>query len=116
MILELAASKLLLGSNVIVNAVNAVPEARAGWRSTAHAAAAELIVVQTSLTDADEHRRRVENRTPDISGHRVPTWSDVQQDGWVCPGTPSVTVLELSSTQRIALPRSTLPLSAALEN
>jgi predicted kinase len=80
---ELAASNLLLGSNVIVDAVNPVPEARAGWRSTAHAAGAELIVIETSLRDEDEHRRRVENRTPDIPGHRVPTWHDVQQDGWV---------------------------------
>lgn len=80
---ELAVSNLLLGSNVIVDAVNPVPEARAGWRSTADAAGAKLIVIETSLKDADEHRRRVENRTPDIPGHRVPTWSEVQQDGWV---------------------------------
>jgi predicted kinase len=80
---EIAASNLLLGSNVIVDAVNPVPEARAGWRSTAHPAGAKLIVIETSLTDEAEHRRRVENRTPDIPGHRVPTWQDVQHDGWV---------------------------------
>jgi predicted kinase len=80
---ELAASNLLLGSNVIVDAVNPVPEARAGWRSTAQAVGATLIVIETSLTDEAEHRRRVENRTPDIPGHRVPTWQDVQHDGWV---------------------------------
>ena len=83
MIHELAASNLLLGRNVIVDAVNPVPEARAVWRSTAHAAGAELIVIETSLTDEDEHRRRVQDRTPDIPGHRVPTWHDVQQHGWV---------------------------------
>ncbi|QFG68166.1 hypothetical protein [Ornithinimicrobium pratense] len=68
---------------MIVDAVNPVPEARVGWRSTAYAAGAKLIVIETSLTDEDEHRRRVENRTPDIPDHRVPAWRDVQQDGWV---------------------------------
>ncbi len=80
---ELAASNLMLGTNVIVDAVNPVPEARAGWRSTADVAGARLIVIETSLTDEGEHRRRVENRTPDIPGQRVPTWQDVQHDGWV---------------------------------
>ncbi len=80
---EIAASNLLLGNNVIVDAVNPVPEARAGWRFTVHAAEARLIVIETSLTDEVEHRRRVEHRTPDIPGHRVPTWQDVQKDGWV---------------------------------
>ena len=80
---ELAASNLLLGSNVVIDAVNPVPEARAGWRSTAHGAGARLIVIETSLTDEGEHRRRVENRTPDIPCHRVPRWQDVQHDGWV---------------------------------
>lgn len=80
---DLAASNLVMGSHVIVDAVNPVPEARAGWRSTAHAAGARLIVIETSLTDEREHRRRVESRTPDIPGHRIPTWQDVQQDGWV---------------------------------
>lgn len=80
---ELAASNLLLGNNVITDAVNPGPEARAGWRSTAHAAGARLIVIETSLTDEEVHRHRVESRTPDIPGHRVPSWPDVQRDGWV---------------------------------
>ena len=32
---------------------------------------------------AAEHRRRVESRTADIPGHQVPTWVEVQADGWV---------------------------------
>jgi hypothetical protein len=28
-------------------------------------------------SDAGEHRRRVETRSPDIPGHRLPAWSEV---------------------------------------
>jgi hypothetical protein len=37
-------------------------------------------VVETSLPDEGEHRRRVEERTAGLPGHRVPTW-DEARDG-----------------------------------
>lgn len=80
---ELAASNLLLGMPVVVDAVHPVPEARHGWPQTAVRAGARLVVLETSLTDEAEHRRRVETRTADIPGHRVPTWDEVRADGWV---------------------------------
>lgn len=80
---EVAASNLQVGNNVVVDAVNPVPEARAGWRDTADRCGALLIVLETWLPDADEHRRRVEARRADIPGHQVPTWREVQADGWV---------------------------------
>ncbi|RKQ37024.1 AAA family ATPase [Kocuria tytonis] len=80
---EVAASNLLLGLNVIVDAVNAVPEARAAWHKTAHRCGAQLTLLETVLPDGDEHRRRVESREADIPGHQVPTWNEVQADGWV---------------------------------
>lgn len=79
---ELAASNLLVGNAVVVDAVNPVPEARQGWQETAARAGARLVVLETSLRDEAEHRRRVETRAADIPGHRVPTWGEVQ-DGWV---------------------------------
>ncbi len=80
---ELAASNLLVGNAVVVDAVNPVPEARQGWQETAARAGARLVVLETSLSDEAEHRRRVETRAADIPGHRVPTWEEVQDDGWV---------------------------------
>ena len=80
---EVAASNLLLGVDVIVDAVNGVPEARAGWRETADRCGARLILLETVLPDPAEHRRRVESREADIPGHQVPTWVEVQADGWV---------------------------------
>lgn len=80
---ELAASNLLVGTPVVVDAVNPVPEARQGWQDTAARADARLVVLETSLNDEAERRRRVEVRTADIPGHRVPTWEEVEDGVWV---------------------------------
>lgn len=80
---ELAVSNLLLGIDVVVDAVNGVPEARFGWREAAERGGAELVHVETWLPDRIEHRRRVETRTADIPDHRVPSWDEVEGQRWV---------------------------------
>lgn len=80
---ELAVSNLLLGVDVVVDAVNPVPEARAGWRDAAARGGAVLLHVETWLPDADEHRRRVEARTPDMPGQQVPSWDEAVRQTWV---------------------------------
>lgn len=80
---ELAISNLLLGIDVIVDAVNAVPEVRAGWREAVDRGEAELLQVETWLTDPVEHRRRVNARKADIPGHRVPSWDQVESQPWI---------------------------------
>lgn len=72
---ELAAANLNLGTPVVIDAVNPVPEARAGWRGLA--AIARLVVLETMIGDDAEHRRRVTARTPDLADQVVPTWDDV---------------------------------------
>ena len=74
---EVAASNLLLGLPVVIDAVSPVPESRASWQGLAERAGAALTVLETRLDDAAEHRRRVEARLPDLPEQRVPTWSDV---------------------------------------
>ena len=76
-------SNLLLGHPVVVDAVNPVPQARAGWRDAAHRAGTRLVHVELVLTDRAEHQRRVETRVADIPGHRVPTWHEVERHEWV---------------------------------
>lgn len=78
----LARSNLLLGNDVVVDAVNPVPEARAAWTHTAADAGADLHVVELHLDDEAEHRRRVEQRTSDLDGHRPPTWAEVTSSDW----------------------------------
>ncbi len=61
----------------MVDAVNPVHEARAGWRCLAARAGVVLRVVEVQLDDVHEHRRRVEQRRSDLEEQVVPTWEQV---------------------------------------
>lgn len=78
---ELAAANLTLGTSVVVDAVNPVPEARAGWRPLSRVA--RLVFLETVVPDLREHRRRVTMRQPDLLGQAVPTWADVEASEYV---------------------------------
>jgi predicted kinase len=83
-----AADQLRAGRPVVVDAVNPVRIARVGWEQTAAETGAALRFVRVVLTDADEHRRRVEAREADIPGHVLPTWAEVAaavHDPWTEP-------------------------------
>jgi predicted kinase len=74
---EIAAASLQAGAHVVVDAVSAVPAARAGWATLAAGAGTPLRVIEVVVTDTAEHRRRVENRKSDVEGLVVPTWAQV---------------------------------------
>ncbi len=78
---ELAAGTLSLGTPVVVDAANPVPEARSGWRSLA--GTAQLVVFETTLSQLEEHRRRVVARTPEMAGQVVPSWDQVENGAYV---------------------------------
>ncbi|MDQ2751113.1 MAG: AAA family ATPase [Actinomycetota bacterium] len=78
---ELAWGTLTLGTAVVVDAVNPVPEARAGWH--VFASAARLVMFETVLADQAEHRARVAARRPDMAGQVVPTWDQVMAADYV---------------------------------
>jgi predicted kinase/ADP-ribose pyrophosphatase YjhB (NUDIX family) len=80
---EIAAGTLAAGTGVIIDAVNPVPEARAGWVALAQRTGARLTVLETVLPDPAEHRARVQARRPDLAGQRVPTWDEVTAAGYV---------------------------------
>ncbi|MDM7829725.1 AAA family ATPase [Cellulomonas edaphi] len=86
--MAVAADDLRVGRSVVADAVNAVDEARAGWR----ALGGRTVEAWLTCSDAVEHRRRVEHRVADIPGHRQPTWDEVVAtavDPW-----PGATVVE----------------------
>jgi len=80
---EVAVSNLALGWTVVVDAVNPVPEARAGWPLAARRGQASMVMIETHLSDEREHRRRVEARLPDMPGQVVPNWQEVLESDWV---------------------------------
>ena len=68
---------LRLGRRVVADSVNPWPLTRENWRSVAARAGVMAIDVEIVCSDKAEHRRRVESRVPDITGHRAPSWSEV---------------------------------------
>lgn len=72
-----AEDNLRLGGSVIADCVNPWPLTRKEWRALADRLGVRAVDVEVVCSDRDEHRRRVESRGADISGHRLPTWSEV---------------------------------------
>jgi 2-C-methyl-D-erythritol 4-phosphate cytidylyltransferase len=70
----LAADQLAVGLPVVADMVNGVGEARQEWGRVADEAGVRLVRVLLECSDEQEHRRRVETRTADIAGHRLPDW------------------------------------------
>lgn len=79
---RVSADQLRSGRPVVVDAVNAVEAARAGWREVARGTGATLRWVEVVCSDQGEHRRRVESRGSEMPGHVVPTWDEVTARTW----------------------------------
>ena len=62
---------------MVADSVNPLKLTRDAWIAVANRAGARAIEVELTCSDAEEHRRRVETRTNDIAGLRLPTWSEV---------------------------------------
>jgi predicted kinase len=72
-----AEDNLRLGRMVVADCVNPWPLTRSEWRAVADRAGVRAVDVEIVCSDANEHRRRIESRSADLTGHRLPTWSDV---------------------------------------
>jgi predicted kinase len=72
-----AEDNLRLGRIVVADCVNPWPLTRSEWRAVADRTGVPALDVEIVCSDAGEHRRRVETRATDITGHRLPTWQEV---------------------------------------
>lgn len=72
-----AEDNLLLGSIVVADCVNPWPVTRGEFRAVAERTGVLVFDVEVLCSDVQEHRRRVETRVADITGHRLPTWQEV---------------------------------------
>jgi hypothetical protein len=57
--------------------VNPLHSTREAWLSVATRARVRAIEIEVKCSDINEHRRRVETRTADIPGLKLPTWEEV---------------------------------------
>ena len=62
---------------MIADSVNPIEVTRAAWRDVAQRAGTRHVEIEIVCSDQSEHRSRVESRTADIAGHRLPTWQQV---------------------------------------
>jgi predicted kinase len=74
---DVAEARLLLGGDVLIDAVNGVEPARRMWRELAERCGARRLVVEVTCPDPLEHRRRVESRTAATPPLPAPTWEEV---------------------------------------
>ena len=72
-----AQDNLRLGRTVIADSVNPLQLTRDAWIAAARRARASAVEVEIVCSDSNVHRQRVESRTADIAGLRLPTWPDV---------------------------------------
>jgi len=74
---DLAVEALGVGSDVVIDAVNGVAEARRLWRRVAQRTGARRYVVELRCDDRAEHRHRVEARARPTPPLPSPSWSEV---------------------------------------
>jgi predicted kinase len=86
----LAEHLLRLGRTVLVDAVNAAPEARARWEDLALRTGTTLVFVEVVCSDPELHRQRLEHRRRDLGDLPEPRWDSLDQRreqlvGWTRP-------------------------------
>lgn len=72
-----AEDNLRLGRTVVADSVNPLSLTRNAWRNAARRAQAAALEVEVVCSDQAEHRHRVETRTTDVPGLRLPSWDEV---------------------------------------
>lgn len=74
---KIAKDNLKNGMGVIADSVNPLELTRTEWRSVARETNATFVEVEIICSDKTEHKKRIENRSSDISGFHLPTWEKV---------------------------------------
>lgn len=63
-----AADNLQVGRTVIADSVNPLPGTRDAWLEAANRTQVRSVEIEIICCDGNDHRRRVDTRTADISG------------------------------------------------
>jgi predicted kinase len=82
---SVAADNLRLGHTVMADSVNPIQLTRDAWRGVAAGSGTGVVEIEVVCSDSAEHRRRVESRSSDVAGLKLPSWDDVkvrQYDAW----------------------------------
>ncbi|STX28531.1 L-seryl-tRNA(Sec) kinase [Legionella beliardensis] len=74
----IAKENLSLGLSVVADSVNPIAITRQDWQAVAISSQVKFLEIEISCSDLLEHKKRIETRTPDILGHKLPTWEEVK--------------------------------------
>jgi predicted kinase len=74
---RIAADNLLLGTNVVADSCNPIELTRAEWEAVAKDSGSLFVNIELVCSNTREHRRRIETRSSEVSGLKLPTWRDV---------------------------------------
>lgn len=72
-----AGENLCLGLDVIADCVNPLHITREAWREVARQSGVGIFEVEVTCSDQGAHKLRVERRSSDIPGLKLPTWQEV---------------------------------------
>ncbi len=81
----LAGDNLKLGRVVVADSVNPLAVTREAWHAVAEQTGATILDIEVVCSDRAQHRLRVETRSADIPGFKLPTWVEVAErdyDPW----------------------------------
>lgn len=70
----IAEDNLRIGRTVVADSVNPVEITREAWRDVGRRVQVSMVEIEVICSDPEEHRRKIEQRTGDISGRKLPTW------------------------------------------
>jgi predicted kinase len=82
---RVARDNLLLGSSVVADSCNPIELTRREWEQVARDARADYLNIEVVCADPREHRRRAEQRSVEVAGLALPTWSEIENreyDPW----------------------------------
>lgn len=74
---KIAQDNLKSGLSVVADSVNPLNITREAWRNVALIAGNKFCEIEVVCSNQREHRARIESRSTDIEGLRLPSWQDV---------------------------------------
>lgn len=75
---RVVADILSVGVSVVADSCNPIELTRREWERVALDAGTRYVNIEIVCSDAREHRRRVESRSPTVPGLRLLTWTEVE--------------------------------------
>ena len=75
---RIAFDNLCAGMSVVADSCNPIELTRREWEQVARDARADYVNIEVVCSDSSEHRVRVETRSADVPGLKLPTWNEIE--------------------------------------